>query len=88
MDETESPELEGAGLADNLSLAFSGLLEELAPSERAAFLLRDVFGYGYGEIARTPGPERTRLPPVGLARPSRIGDRRKRFEADHEAAGS
>jgi RNA polymerase sigma-70 factor (ECF subfamily) len=40
-----------AELADSLSLALLVLLERLTPVERAAFLLREVFGYGYGEIA-------------------------------------
>lgn len=39
-------------LADTLSLAFLVVLETLSPVERAVFLLRDVFDYGYGEIAR------------------------------------
>lgn len=42
-----------AELADDLSLAFLLLLERLAPEERAAFLLREVFGAEYTEIART-----------------------------------
>ena len=42
-----------AELADDLSLAFLLLLERLAPEERAAFLLREVFGADYDEIART-----------------------------------
>jgi RNA polymerase sigma-70 factor, ECF subfamily len=40
-----------AELADSLSLAFLVVLEQLSPLERAAFLLREVFGYGYDEIA-------------------------------------
>lgn len=48
----EPPE-RGAELADDLSLAFLLLLERLAPEERAAFLLREVFGAEYAEIART-----------------------------------
>ncbi len=40
-----------AELADSLSLAFLVLLERLSPVERAAFLLREVFGYPYDEIA-------------------------------------
>jgi RNA polymerase sigma-70 factor, ECF subfamily len=35
-----------------VSLAFLVVLESLAPLERAAYLLRRVFDYGYGEIAR------------------------------------
>ncbi len=37
--------------ADSLSMAFLLLLERLSPTERAVFLLRDVFGYDYAEIA-------------------------------------
>jgi RNA polymerase sigma-70 factor (ECF subfamily) len=42
---------EQAELSDSLSLAFLVLLERLSPVERAAFLLREVFGYPYDEIA-------------------------------------
>jgi len=48
-----APPDRGTELADDLSLAFLFLLERLAPEERAAFLLREVFGAEYGEIART-----------------------------------
>lgn len=41
-----------AELASELSMAFLVLLERLAPEERAALLLRDVFDTAYGEIAR------------------------------------
>jgi RNA polymerase sigma-70 factor (TIGR02957 family) len=37
--------------ADSLSLAFLVLLESLSPEQRAAFLLHDVFDYGYREVA-------------------------------------
>ena len=40
-----------AELADSLSLAMLVLLERLSPAERAAYLLREVFGYEYAEIA-------------------------------------
>jgi RNA polymerase sigma-70 factor (ECF subfamily) len=38
--------------ASTISSAFLLLLERLAPAERAAFLLHEVFEYEYGEIAR------------------------------------
>lgn len=41
-----------AELASDLSMAFLVLLERLAPEERAAFLLREVFDCDYGEIAQ------------------------------------
>ncbi len=37
---------------ESISLAFLVLLESLGPVERAVFLLREVFGFAYGEIAR------------------------------------
>lgn len=40
-----------AELTSDLSMAFLVLVEQLAPDERAAFLLREVFGTDYGEIA-------------------------------------
>jgi RNA polymerase sigma-70 factor, ECF subfamily len=40
-----------AVLADGLSFALLSVLEALGPVERAAFLLREVFGYGYDEVA-------------------------------------
>ncbi|HEV8462729.1 MAG TPA: RNA polymerase sigma-70 factor [Gaiellaceae bacterium] len=49
-----SPDPDGAALAeqaDSLSFTFLVLLERLSPLERAVFLLREVFDYGYDEIA-------------------------------------
>ncbi|HEX6934624.1 MAG TPA: RNA polymerase sigma-70 factor [Streptosporangiaceae bacterium] len=46
---------EHAELADSLSMAFLVLLEALSPVERAVFMLREVFGYGYKEVARITG---------------------------------
>ncbi|MFZ3498351.1 RNA polymerase sigma factor SigJ [Streptomyces sp. 5.8] len=46
---------EHAELADSLSMAFLVLLEALSPVERAVFMLREVFGYAYPEVARATG---------------------------------
>ncbi len=46
---------EYAELADSLSMAFLVLLEALSPVERAVFMLREVFGYGYQDVARITG---------------------------------
>ena|SRR5215831_6874437 len=40
-------------LDDSISMAFLVLMERLTPTERAVFLLRDVFDYEYSEIAQT-----------------------------------
>ncbi|GAA4959409.1 RNA polymerase sigma factor SigJ [Actinoplanes utahensis] len=46
---------EHAELADSLSMAFLVLLEALSPVERAVFMLREVFGYSYAEVATVVG---------------------------------
>jgi RNA polymerase sigma-70 factor, ECF subfamily len=48
---THEPPDRHLDLADDLSMAFLTLLERLAPDERAAFLLHDVFDVGYGQNA-------------------------------------
>jgi RNA polymerase sigma-70 factor, ECF subfamily len=76
--------------ADEVSMAFLLMLERLGPVERAVFLLHDVFGYGFGEIAEIVGrsPEACRQLAVRARR--RVGEERPRFEASRarrEAAG-
>jgi len=46
------PVLTNSPTDDSLSMAFLLVLERLNPIERAVFLLREVFDYEYGEIAR------------------------------------
>jgi len=46
---------EDVTLSETLSLAFLVLLESLSPTERAVFLLRQVFDYDYAEIAAIVG---------------------------------
>jgi RNA polymerase sigma-70 factor, ECF subfamily len=52
-DDPASPLTPSAHLdrQESISMAFLVLLEELTPPERAVFLLREVFDYGYPEIA-------------------------------------
>jgi RNA polymerase sigma-70 factor, ECF subfamily len=50
-----SPPDRRAELASDLSIAFLVVLERLAPEERAAFLLHEVFDCGYTEVARILG---------------------------------
>src|SRR5688572_4476252 len=46
---------QAAELASELSMAFLAVLERLAPEERAAFLLHEVFDSGYDDIAKVLG---------------------------------
>src|ERR1700709_899095 len=74
-----------AELADSLSLALLVLLERLTPVERAAYLLREVFGYEYAEIAGVI--ERTEVNSRQLVTRARkhLEAGRPRFDADEAA---
>jgi RNA polymerase sigma-70 factor (ECF subfamily) len=74
-----------AELADSLSLALLVLLEQLTPVERAAYLLREVFGYEYAEIAGVI--ERTEVNSRQLVTRARkhLEAGRPRFDADEAA---
>ncbi|MBR7832641.1 sigma-70 family RNA polymerase sigma factor [Actinospica durhamensis] len=52
VDEEPSPQ-DRAERGEEISLALMALLERLSPAERAAFVLHDVFGVGFPEIAAT-----------------------------------
>jgi RNA polymerase sigma-70 factor (ECF subfamily) len=84
----EDPALDPASraeLADSLSLALLVLLERLTPVERAAYLLREVFGYEYAEIAEII--EQTEVNSRQLVSRARkhLEARRPRFDADEAA---
>ncbi|HKO87135.1 MAG TPA: RNA polymerase sigma-70 factor [Burkholderiales bacterium] len=53
--ESAPPADQAAELASELSIAFLAVLERLAPEERAAFLLHEVFDSDYSDIARILG---------------------------------
>jgi RNA polymerase sigma-70 factor (ECF subfamily) len=71
-------------LASNLSMAFMILLERLAPAERAAFLLRDVFDCPYSEIARIIGKSETACRQIVSRARDRVRRDQPRFEASEE----
>ncbi len=74
-----------AELADSLSLALLVLLERLSPVERAAYLLREVFGYEYAQIAGII--EKTEVSSRQLVSRARkhLEASRPRFDADEAA---
>ena len=73
-----------AELADSLSVAFLVLLEQLSPAERAALLLRDVFDYGYAEIAGIIGCTEANARQLASRARRHVEPRRPRFEASPE----
>ena len=56
-------------LAESVSMAMLVLLETLTPDERAVFVLREVFGFDYDEIAGSGGQIRGDGAPGGAPRP-------------------
>ena len=70
-----------AEVADDLSLAFLFLLERLGPDERAAFLLHEVFGAGYEDIARTLGKSEAACRQIVHRAKERVRHDRRRFVA-------
>ncbi|MGH2974248.1 MAG: RNA polymerase sigma-70 factor [Solirubrobacterales bacterium] len=75
---------EHAEVADTLSQAFLVLLETLSPVERAVFLLREVFGYEYPQIAEAVGRQEDNCRQITARARRHVEARRTRFEADRE----
>jgi RNA polymerase sigma-70 factor (ECF subfamily) len=73
-----------AEMADSLSLAFLVLLESLSPEQRAVLLLRDVFDYGYDEIARIVGKSEDNARQLAARARRHVEERRPRFESSRE----
>jgi RNA polymerase sigma-70 factor (ECF subfamily) len=78
-----SPE-EELEAASNLSIAFMVLLERLAPIERAAFLLHDVFDCAYPVIARILRKSESACRQVVHRARERVRSDRQRFRAGEE----
>lgn len=79
------PELaENAILAESLGFAFLIMLEQLGPLERAVFLLREVFDYGYAEIAAIVGKSETNCRQILHRAHQRLGQRRPRYDVSAE----
>jgi RNA polymerase sigma-70 factor (ECF subfamily) len=72
-------------LADDLSIAFLTLLERLAPEERAAFLLHEVFDVGYAEIASVIERSEAACRQVVHRARERVRGDRKRFDVPEAA---
>src|SRR3954447_16703129 len=67
-------------LAESVSMAMLVLLETLTPDERAVFVLREVFGFDYDEIAGAVGKSATTVRQVAHRAREHVHARRKRFE--------
>ena len=80
-DPYEDPE-RSAELADSVSMAALLLLERLSPLERAVFVLREVFGFGFGEVASAVGRSEAACRQLAVRARRHMDAGRPRFEAD------
>ncbi len=73
------PNQESAELASSLTTAFLVLLERLAATERAVFLLREVFDLDFDEIARSVGKSEANTRQILARARGRLRESRPRF---------
>jgi len=71
-----------AELADSVSMAALLLLERLSPLERAVFVLREVFGFSFGEVASAVGRSEAACRQLAARARRHMDEGRPRFEAD------
>jgi RNA polymerase sigma-70 factor, ECF subfamily len=71
--------------ADSLSMAFLVVLERLSPVERAVFLLHDVFGYEYAEVAGMVDKTEANCRQLAARARKHVQQDRPRFEASTAA---
>ncbi|MEV4285877.1 RNA polymerase sigma factor SigJ [Nonomuraea bangladeshensis] len=67
-------------LAESVSMAMLVLLETLTPDERAVFVLREVFGFEYHDIAAAVGKSVATVRQVAHRAREHVRARRRRFE--------
>jgi RNA polymerase sigma-70 factor (ECF subfamily) len=78
------PAPEAAVRAESLSMAVLVLLESLTPVERAVFVLREAFDYGYDEIAEIVGKSEDNCRQLASRARRHVDERKPRFEPSRE----
>ncbi|MCE5288330.1 MAG: RNA polymerase sigma-70 factor [Nocardiaceae bacterium] len=73
-------------LAESLSFAMLLVLESLSPTERAVFVLREVFDYPHSDIAEMLGKSDAAVRQLASRARDHVTQRRKRFDADQQVA--
>jgi RNA polymerase sigma-70 factor (ECF subfamily) len=71
---------EDVELAESVSIAMLTVLETLTPTERAVFVLREVFDTPYGEIAEVVGKSPAAVRQIGHRAREHVAARRPRME--------
>ncbi|GAA2815024.1 RNA polymerase sigma-70 factor [Kitasatospora sp. CM 4170] len=73
-----------AELADSVSMAALLLLERLSPLERAVFVLREVFDFGFPDVASAVGRSEAACRQLAVRARRHMDEGRPRFDADRE----
>jgi RNA polymerase sigma-70 factor, ECF subfamily len=73
-------------LAESVSMAMMLVTERLSPDERAVFVLREVFGFDYDEIAQAVGKSAAAARQVAHRARSAVQAHRPRYPTDAPAA--
>lgn len=82
----DEEQADGAGeLDESLSMALLVTIEKLRPAERAAFLLHDVFGYPFAEVAEIVGLEPAHCRQLAVRARRNLRDDRSRGVPDGAA---
>lgn len=70
--------------ADDITLPLMLALERLSPLERAAFLLHDVFGLGFEEVAATIGRDAAACRQLATRARQHVREERPRFQVEKQ----
>ncbi len=79
---TSTDTAEDVAAADSVSMALLVVLETLSPLERAVFVLKEAFGFSYGEIAGAVERSEDAVRQAAHRARSHVQARRPRFHAD------
>ncbi|MGB6308849.1 MAG: RNA polymerase sigma-70 factor [Steroidobacteraceae bacterium] len=86
--EAASPPDASAELSSSLSIAFLVVLEQLAPDERAAFLLHDVFDTEYADLSQILGKSESACRQIVSRARKRVREKRPRVQVSDAARRS
>ncbi|GAA1520553.1 RNA polymerase sigma-70 factor [Kribbella lupini] len=84
LDDPYDDPARSAELADSVSMAALLLLERLSPLERAVFVLREVFGFGFPEVAAAVGRSEAACRQLAVRARRHMDLGRPRFQADRQ----
>ncbi|MEU5634255.1 RNA polymerase sigma-70 factor [Streptomyces rishiriensis] len=84
LDDPYQDPARAAELADSVSMAALLLLERLSPLERSVFVLREVFDFGFDEVAAAVGRSEAACRQLLVRARRHMRDGRPRYEVDRQ----